>query len=223
MSSIYQDAMGKEFDKLHPKIQERFAISSADNAAWRGTGVMEQLWHGPFFTYPFLCIGSFRRIMFPEQGQNVPFTIENFAYRDSLGRETVTWIRTFAAKRRRRFDAYMVRDPERGCIVDYLGTHQHLAVDIDLSVADNGGLRLRSGSQRFYEGLIAFRWPMLFSGVAEVCEWFDDEEQRFRISVAVSNSTFGRLFGYQGWFEVERLQVEGVPTHILPRREESRF
>lgn len=223
MSSIYQDAMGREFDKLHPKIQERFAISSADNTAWRGTGVMEQLWHGPLFTYPFLCIGSFRRIMFPEQGQNVPFTIENFAYRDSLGRETVTWIRTFAAKRRRRFDAYMVLDPERGCIVDYLGTHQHLAVDIGLSVAENGGLRLRSGSQRFYEGVIAFPWPMLISGVADVCEWFDDEEQRFRISVTVSNSTFGRLFGYQGWFEVERLQVEVVPPHILPRREEGRF
>ena len=30
---------------------------------------------------------------------NVPFTIENYAYRDGFGRETVTWIRTFATRR----------------------------------------------------------------------------------------------------------------------------
>ncbi len=35
-------------------------------------------------------------------------------------------------------DAYMIYGEDRGCIVDYLGTHQHLAVDIDASVAPNG-------------------------------------------------------------------------------------
>ena len=43
------------------------------------------------------------------------------------------------------------------------GTHQHLAVDIDLSVDPRGGLRLRSGEQRFYEGIVGFRFPMFFS------------------------------------------------------------
>ena len=35
---------------------------------------------------------------------------------------------------------------ERARIVDYLGTHQHLAVDLELSVDERGGLRLRSGA-----------------------------------------------------------------------------
>lgn len=82
--------------------------------------------------------------MFPEQGRDIPFTIENYAYLDSFGRETVTWLRTFQVGQRRRFDAYMVRDPERNLIIDYLGTHQPLAVDIHLSVAENGGLQLAS-------------------------------------------------------------------------------
>jgi hypothetical protein len=60
----------------------------------------------------------------------VPFTIENYAYRDPLGRETVTWVRTFETTKRRRFDAYMIWSEQRGRIVDYLGTHQHLAVDL---------------------------------------------------------------------------------------------
>jgi len=162
--------------------------------------------------------------MFPERGVNVPFTIENYAYRDPLGRETVTWVRTFFARKKRRFDAYMIYSEERGCVVDYLGTHQHLAVDLELSVAPNGGLKLRSGAQRFYEGPVAFPFPLFFSGVAEVCEWYDDAAQCFRIEVSATNRTWGKLFGYTGSFQVEWLPVsaEQVPASILPRRVERR-
>jgi hypothetical protein len=40
--------------------------------------------------------------MFPEKGENVPFTIENWAYVDTLGRETVTELRTFKLGTRAR-------------------------------------------------------------------------------------------------------------------------
>ena len=170
---------------------------------------------------PFLHVGTWRRIMFPEQGREVPFTIENYAYRDLLGRETVTWVRTFRTARERRFDAYMIWSEQRSCIVDYLGTHQHLAVDLELSVAENGGLRLRSGEQRFYEGPVSFRFPMLFSGVAEVNEWFDDHSGRFRIDVHVSNRRWRPLFGYTGSFDVEWRQGSDV-SHLLPMRIEAR-
>jgi uncharacterized protein DUF4166 len=79
-----------------------------------------------------------------------------------------TWIRTFAARRRRRFDAYMIYAESRARIVDYLGTHQHLAVDLEVSVDARGGMRIRSGEQRFYEGPVAFSFPLVLSGVAEV-------------------------------------------------------
>jgi len=171
MRSIYERALGSDFAKLHPQIQRRFGFSSQDRLASIGTGVMEKIWHGPLYTLPFLYVGAWRRIMFPESGENIPFQIENYSYLDPLGRETVTWIRTFRARRLRRFDAYMIYSEERRCVVDYLGTHQHLAVDIDLKVDPNGGLRLRSGAQRFYEGLVGFTFPLLFSGVADVCEW----------------------------------------------------
>jgi hypothetical protein len=224
VSSIYQLAMGSDFGRLHPEIQRRFGFRSTDGVAAVGRGVMDRLWHGLPYTLPFLYLGSWRRIMFPEQGENVPFTIENFAYRDALGRETVTWLRTFQTRRPRRFDAYMIYSEQRRCIVDYLGTHQHLAVDLDLGVDDRGGLRLRSGQQRFYEGLIGFRFPLLFSGVAEVCEWFDESINRFRIEVSVTNRTWGKLFGYSGSFDVEWIPMapEAVPAHAKPRREERR-
>jgi hypothetical protein len=224
MTSIYQRILGSDFHRLHPQIQRRFGFCSDDGIAAVGTGVMEEIWRGPFYTLPFLYVGTWRRIMFPEYGTNVPFTIENYAYRDSFGRETVTWVRTFEIRKRRRFDATMIHSEQRGRIVDYLGSHQHLAVDIDLRVDDRGGLCLRSGEQRFYEGPIAFRFPMAFSGIANVCEWFDDASGKFRISVDVRNKAWGSLFGYRGWFDVEwkTCTAEQVPVHVKPLREERR-
>jgi hypothetical protein len=225
MTSIYQRALGSDFGRLHPEIQRRFGFSSADGIASIGRGVMDEVWRGALYTLPFLYLGTWRRIMFPDRLQNVPFTIENYAYRDSLGRETVTWVRTFRGpKRERRFDAYMIFSEERGRVVDYLGTHQHLAVDIDLSVDERGGLRLRSGEQRFNEGPLAFRFPMGFSGIADVCEWYDEPSRCFRIEVRVHNPRWGLLFGYRGSFTVEWVdtRTSGVPRHVLPRRTERR-
>ncbi len=222
--SIYQRALGSDFGNLHPQIQRRFSLTSESHLAAIGHGTMDRIWHGAPYTLPFLYIGTWRSIMFPEHGQNVPFTIQNYAYQDPLGRETVTWVRTFSTRRQRRFDAYMIWSEKRGCIVDYLGTHQHLAVDIELSVAPNGGLRLRSGEQRFHEGPVSFRFPLFFSGVADVCEWYDDHEGCFRIDVSATNRTWGKLFGYTGRFQVDwqPVQPNTVPPDILPRRTEPR-
>ena len=224
MKSIYERTLGEKFKLLHPRIQERFGFSSSDNVACIGTGIMDEVWHGALYTMPFLYIGSWRKIMFPEQGRAVPFTIRNYAYVDEYGRETITWIRTFKTKVTRRFDAYMVYSEVRGRIVDYLGTHQHLAVDIDLSVDQRGGLCLRSGAQRFYEGSLGFGFPMLFSGVAEVCEWYEEQDQQFHIEVNVRNRVWGSLFGYRGSFQVNWVPVkpDEIPAEVMPVRCERR-
>lgn len=224
MNSIYRRALGSDFNRLHPQIQRRFGFASSDAVASVGSGVMEEIWKGRFYTEPFLRIGTSRRIMFPETGRNVPFTIENYAFVDQFGRETVSWIRTFQSRRTRRFDAYMVYSEARDRIVDYLGSHEHLAVDIDMSVDDQGGLRLRSGAQRFYEGAIGFTFPKLFSGIAEVREWYDESANCFRIVVDVRNRIWGPLFGYRGRFNVEWRKVAPgvVPDHVRPCRQECR-
>jgi hypothetical protein len=222
--SIYQRALGAEFGRLHPKIQQRFGLHSQSGVCAIGTGIMDEVWHGRFYTLPFLYLGTWRRIMFPERGKNVPFSIANYAYRDSLGRETVTWLRTFHTRKVRRFDAYMIYSERRQRIVDYLGTHQHLAVDLQLSVDRTGGLRLRSGKQRFYEGPLAFRFPLALSGIAEVREWYDDLIEKYRIEVNVINNIWGPLFGYHGQFDCvwKSIAEADIPRDVRPRREEFR-
>ncbi len=50
VTSIYREALGAEFDRLHPKMQWRFGFSSADGVCQVGQGVMEEVWRGRFFT-----------------------------------------------------------------------------------------------------------------------------------------------------------------------------
>ncbi|MDG4767946.1 DUF4166 domain-containing protein [Solwaraspora sp. WMMD406] len=219
MTSIFQQALGRDFDRLHPRLRQRFGISSARRTACVGTGVMDRIWHGPAVTVPLLRLGATRHILFPEQGTDIAFRIENYAYRDSYGRETVSFVRTFdvAAHRRRRFDATMVYSPASGAIVDYLGTHQHYAVLLHLTVDRRGGLIIRTGEQRY----AGHRFPVALSGRAQVHEWWDDAEDSFRIEVRVTNRFLGPVFGYRGRFTAQYVDTgtAPVPAAVRPLRE----
>ncbi|WP_257021526.1 DUF4166 domain-containing protein [Microbacterium sp. AK009] len=202
-------------------MQRRFGVGLASGEACVGRGVMTSIRRGPWWTVPFLQIGRLRNILVPDVGEDVPFVIENYPYRDPFGRETVTFVREYVVReKRRRFDATMIRDGDR--VVDYLGTHQHLAVDLDLTVDDRGGLELRSDAQRFYEGPVAFSFPMFLSGRALLREWFDDADERFHVDLKVSNERFGFLFGYRGSFTCEWLSATDAPARVKPRRHERR-
>ncbi|MCI9889485.1 DUF4166 domain-containing protein [Micrococcales bacterium 31B] len=225
-SSIFRRALGEaEFSRLHPEMQRRFSVGLASGEGCIGAGTMERVWQGKGFVKPFLWLGSTRNILVPVQASNVPFTIENLPYRDRYGRETVTFVRTFTLPRGpRRFDATMVYSEARGCVLDYLGTHQHLGTDLDLSVDDEGGLVIRSGEHRFREGPVDVRVPDWIGADATVRESFDDATGRFRISVNVTNRRFGPLFGYDGSFGARYVAAAKYSRLALlrPRREERR-
>ncbi|MQA80616.1 MAG: DUF4166 domain-containing protein [Streptosporangiales bacterium] len=226
MTSIFRRVLGSDFDRLHPQLQRRFSVGLDSGEACVGRGTMDRIWHGRGFVRPFLALGGTRNILVPQSGCAVPFVIENFPYLDSYGRETVTFVRTFTFPdgRPRRFDATMVHSAERGCIVDYLGTHQHLASDLHLSVDVEGALVIRSGEHRFREGPVDVRVPGLVGGDAVVRESYDEAAGCFRIQVRVENRTFGPLFGYDGTFTARYVPVPwtGTPRRLRPLREEVR-
>lgn len=216
MRSIYERELGKDFDRLHPKIQRRFGFSSDDDVTALGRGTMEYVRNGGLLVYPFLLVGATHNTMFPEQNTAVPFEVRNYAYEDADGRETVTWLRRFEMPKVRRFDAAMIYSEERDCIVDYLGTRHHLAVDIDLSVSEEGGVRIRSGDQRLYTFGRGVDFPMLLSARANVHEWYDDDAETFRIHVEVRNDIVGLVFEYEGRFDVEWIDCETAPPEVRP-------
>jgi hypothetical protein len=217
--------MGADFDRLHPELRRRFSVGLAGGEACTGHGVMERIWHGRGFVKPFLALGGTRNILVPRAGRNVPFMIENVPYADTFGRETVSFVRTFDLPGRpRRFDAQMVLSPKGDRVLDYLGTHQHLASDLHLSAEPDGSLLIRSGEHRFREGPVDVRVPQLIGADAEVRESYDDSTGRFRIRVRVENRRFGPLFGYEGTFRATYTDVRtrGVRPGLRPVREEAR-
>ncbi|MFF7473619.1 DUF4166 domain-containing protein [Streptomyces sp. NPDC008092] len=225
MTSMFRTVMGPDFDRLHPELRRRFSVGLASGEACTGRGVMERIWHGPAFVKPFLALGATRNILVPEAARNVPFKIENVPYADTYGRETVTFVRTFDLPgRSRRFDAQMVLGPQGDRILDYLGTHQHLASELHFRAEADGSLLIRSGEHRFREGPVDVRVPEVAGATAEVRESYDDRAGRFRISVRVVNRYFGPLFGYQGSFEASYTDIRGrgVRPGLRPVREESR-
>lgn len=225
MASIFELALGREFQRLHPMLQKRFGVDTQAGYACVGRGVFSEVRRGAWWTVPFLRLGAYRNILFPDQGNDIPFTIENYPYTDGFGRPTVTFVRTLELPHgKRRFDATMVHSVQNGGIVDYLGTHQHLATDLFLEVTPDGSLHLQSGAQRFYEGIVGFTFPALFTGTADLYESFDDTRGVFTIQMQVRNPVVGFLFGYRGEFECSYPAVsdEKIPGHLKPLREEIR-
>lgn len=88
MTGIFAQALGADFERLHPEVQRRFGLSSEQGVACIGRGVMSDVWRGPAWTVPFLHLGAWRHILIPVQGNNIPFTVENYPYVDRLGRES---------------------------------------------------------------------------------------------------------------------------------------
>jgi hypothetical protein len=136
----------------------------------------------------------------------------------------VTFVRTFRLPgRARRFDAQMVLSPKGDRVLDYLGTHQHLASDLYFRAEPDGSLLIRSGGHRFREGPVDVRVPELIGAEAEVRESYDESAGRFRIRVRVVNRYFGPLFGYEGSFTTTYADVrDGVRPGLRPVREEAR-
>ncbi|MGX5716456.1 DUF4166 domain-containing protein [Arthrobacter sp. MAHUQ-56] len=227
MPSIFELALGQDFQRLHPMLQKRFGVDIGGTYACVGRGVFSEVRRGAWWTLPFLQLGAYRNILFPDQGEDIPFTIENYPYVDGYGRPTVTFVRTLELPRERkprRFDATMIYSPQRHSIVDYLGTHQHLATSLQLEVLDDGSLHLQSTAQRFYEGRVGFTVPAVLTGTADLHENFDDERGVFTIQLQVRNPLLGFLFGYRGEFTCTFPGLAGAPFpgHLKPVREENR-
>ncbi|WP_339745214.1 DUF4166 domain-containing protein [uncultured Rubinisphaera sp.] len=223
--SIVHRAIGSDFHRLHPKIQEQYGISSQSKAAYVGAGVMEDVWHGRWYVIPFLYLGSLRRILFPETGINIPFEIRNYAYVDRFGRETVTWKRSFSfPTRRREFDEFFVYSESRSTPILYAGTHQHLSVDLHFAVEKDGSLIVTTGKQRLFVGPFTIPFPRFFSGEAWVRESYNDDLAHFNVEVSIANTVWGKILGYQGSFDLKRIScsADEIPAGTIPIRENRR-
>ncbi len=218
MESIFERSLGADFARLHPKLQRRLSMSSASGIAQIGGGVMTRMTRGALAAVPVALLGSARRLELPGAGTGVRFDLANYAYVDTLGRDTFAYSRRFQlGSKVARFDDTMIFSEARGCIVNYLGSHQDIAAELHCEVIDGGGIRMLGGDQRVYQGRLGFRLPALLAAKAEVIETFDEANVRFTISVEIVASK-ASLFSYRGWFNLAEVAFDAaeIPSGVRP-------
>ncbi|MCP3739309.1 DUF4166 domain-containing protein [Rossellomorea sp. BNER] len=195
--SIYKKVLAERYEQLHPMLQKRYDLKER----FKGSGVMKTIQGGPKWLYPVSWIGVKWKLLFPENGKNVPFSIVNSIKIGTNGEEQVHWERIFYFKNQRRyFNALMSFDSERNVVKDYLGEPHIVYSDLSFTATRQGYLKIESKRQRLVLGKIEIPLPRLFQGIATVIEKYIEARDVYYIKVEVRNPLIGVVFRYEGEF-----------------------
>ena len=196
---IYETLLGKEFSKLHPKLQARYRLPL--NEEFFAVGTMEMIQSGPKLMRPIYHLFTHNQFLFPESGENIPFTISNRSYFNEDKHAEVYWERTFFfPNATRTFNATMTIDLERKVVKDYLGDPAIFYSDLQFHVTKEGFLLITSGEQRVVAPFREMRLPRKLMGRVTVMEGYDDKLDVYTIHVSIFNDVIGRMMQYAGTF-----------------------
>jgi hypothetical protein len=185
--SVYQRVLGSEIDTLLPELQTYF---TGHGGIGIGQGVFEVAGSPRRFLRPVLAYLAWRRILFPEFGRDVPFTITNTPTPDG----GLAAVRTFRFPRRDRplEDTMRVVD---GALHDFLGKRHGFEVRMELAVA-HGLLQMRSNRQWLHLGRARIPLPR-FATVTVSESWSDGRQH---VDVRLRSPLLGEWFRYAGTF-----------------------
>ncbi len=194
--------MGDDFSRLHPMLQKRYDLPAG--TVFKASGIMDEIKGGPKWLSPFFRIGTKWKLLFPERGKSIPFSITNTAYLTDYDKSHVHWERIFYfGNKKRYFNALMSLDEERLVIKDYLGEPHKVYADLTFTVTPEGDLKIASLNQKLVLGKFEIPLPKLFQGLATVTEKYVDELECYQIIVQVENLLIGMVFSYEGTFSAD--------------------
>lgn len=205
-------ALGDRFESLAPALRAYFTSLAPPVRSFRG--VMTRVWRRggiALLAAPILRLSAWDEVLFTETGQHVPFELTMHQQRGPtagqarhMGSEAtsdLTLIREYAFPTGPvRSFALVTFDSKARQLLDRLGRHGRLEVELHPTIEADGSLLLRSGRQwlRLSPG-VRIRIPALLAGHAVVREW-QEPSGAIGISVVVSNPILGPFFGYEGSF-----------------------
>jgi hypothetical protein len=201
---IYQLAMGGDFERLQPELQEYFSLVPGQGMYGVGDGVFDVVGCRQRWLKPVLTLTTGEEAFFPEYGEGIPFRIENHAHLDPFGRPSLTARREifFPGMTRLFHDTTsLIESDGRARLVDFVGRYRRLVTDLDLSVTSNGSLRGVSGNSRLFLGPLRIPLPGPLDAKAYAQQWWDSAEQKHRIQVKVIQPQAGLVLVYSGRFD----------------------
>lgn len=223
MASIYQQVLGSAFRRLQPQLQEYFSLAPGGGLAGEGHGVFSRAGCPRAWLRPVLPLVPVSNAFFPEYGTNVPFTIRNYPHHDPWGRPALTAVRSFDFPGRNRIfeDTTVLTAP--GILTDYLGRRRNLATGLLLRVGADGHLHMNSPASRLFLGPLRLPLPAFTAADAQVEQWWEEEQQLFRIRTRVIQRQIGTVFEYDGAFSYRYRDFDGVlPADAEPAHWERR-
>lgn len=182
MASVYERVLGSRVSELDPRLRAYFGEIPVGSVG-RGEGVYAVAGSRHRWLWPVFALLAWRRVLFPELGHDIPFTVEN------RGDRTAT--RTFAFPRRTREmrDEMTVVD---GSLRDRLDLFE---VELLMDVVA-GSLRMRSRRQWVRLGALRLRVPAIVT--ISLTEQAEDDHQR--VDVRMTAPVLGEVFRYAGIF-----------------------
>lgn len=221
MGSIYQEVLGRDFDRLQPELREYFGLHAGSGMSGVGTGEFDIAGCPAWFARPAFRLTALENAFFPEYEARVPFTIANYPHTDPYGRPSLTARRVlrFTSAQRIFEDTTSLRD---GKLTDYVGSHRRMATALECSVTPEGRMRMISSKTRVFAGL-RLPLPDAAGARAYMEQWWDGAAQRFRIQTRVVHRQLGTLLVYAGSFDYTLQPFDGVlPDAAQPARWEER-
>jgi len=187
-ASVWQRALGDDYERLSPGLHAYFALPP-EGTVGRGVGIYEVAGSSRRWLRPVLSVLAWRRILFPEFGHGIPFTVTN----TPAGAALRGW-RTFDFPSRPRVmqDEMRIVDDR---LHDFLGRRGELEAQLELEVVD-GALRLRTGRLWLNLGRVRLALPRL----ARIRLVEESVENGQRVSAVLSSPVIGDWFEYTGEF-----------------------
>jgi len=194
--SVYKQLLGDRFERMHPKLQHRYATNAGD--VFRAKGVMHEISHGSALLTPFYYAATTMDFLFPEEGHDIPFDLEHRCIQTGDDLFDIDWHRNFYfPEKTRQFDSITRVDLATNHAYDLLGKPTMMRSNLLLDVTRDGHLITRTNAQHLL-GLVPL--PGFFKGKAIVEDGYDDEQQCYTIYATVYNELLGTIIMYGGHF-----------------------
>jgi hypothetical protein len=228
---IYQLALGPDFSRLQPELQQYFSLAPGSGRYGVGEGTFEVVGCRQRWLRPALRLATGEQAFFPEYGENIRFRIENHAHLDPFGRSSLTARREiFFPQTTRIFqDTTSMDSAGGGRLVDYVGRYRRLVTDLKLSVTPEGRLRGISEMSRLFLGALRVPLPAALDAKAYAEQWWDPssgDAGRHRIQVKVIQPQLGLVLVYAGSFDYRLEPYPGgveAPGHLPERARPDRW
>ncbi|MFB1082925.1 DUF4166 domain-containing protein [Jeotgalibacillus sp. JSM ZJ347] len=203
MKSMFQKAMGEDFDKLHPSLQKKYALNSSSDYKVITKGTMHEIKGGSRLVRKVSHLGVKMNFAFPERGEEIPFYMENAAYRDRHGRETMSWRRSFTFPETVRCFYDKMKEGEQPNSVDNFTDQWGIArLPLNLKATKTGGMLLTSRDMTLHIGKKYMKIPRILGVRATVLEEYNDQTELFDVHIHIYQPLFGTILSYKGSVEM---------------------